>query len=62
MPLSRCLVGAVTSVSVGQRGTIFHSAAADPWLSAASAPQARTAAIAVASGDGGRWPTAYTPR
>ena len=53
-PLSRCLVGAVTSVGVGQRGTIRHSAAAERWLSTASGPQASTAAIAVASGEGGR--------
>jgi hypothetical protein len=48
------LLGVVTSGVVGQRGTIRHSAAAERWLSTASGPQASTAAIAAASGDGGR--------
>ena len=55
------LAGAVTWVGDGQRGTIRHSAAADRWLSAASGPQASTAAIALARGDGGRWPDGVNP-
>jgi hypothetical protein len=47
-------VGVVTSVGAYHRGRIRQSAAADRWLNAASEPHASTAAIAVASGEGGR--------
>jgi len=50
--------GTVTWEDAGLLGVRDQSWAADAWLSAASGPQARTAAIQVPSRESLRWPTA----
>lgn len=54
--------GTETSVTPGRPRRISQSAAALPWLSAASSPQHRTAAIQRPRLDTWGLPTAYTPR
>jgi hypothetical protein len=56
-PWCRRAVRAVTATGLSHR-TSPHKVPADRWLSTAPGPHARTAAIARACGDGGRWPTA----
>lgn len=51
-------VGTITSVRVASVRLTSQRAAADAWLSAASGPQVRTAAIQRARGARTGWPTA----